>query len=101
MTREYSTSDSSHPEPTLGTKIKKLKKERERERNGLWLSQLPPLDQGSKSEAEKTFLYVSLALYIAVYPSTILSRPNKNFPVELKTEGEPKATVITAGLKER
>ena len=99
MTREYSKSDSSHPEPTLGTK-KKKKRERERERNGLWLSQFPPLDQGSKSEAEKTFLYVSLALYVAVYPSTILNRPNKNFPVELKTEGELKATVITAGLKE-
>ena len=49
------------PRPTMAT-IKE--RERKRERNGLWLSLLPPLEQGSESEAGKTFLYISLALHV-------------------------------------
>lgn len=71
---------SKSPEPTL------------QDDSSLWPRQLPPLEQGSDSEAGKTVLR-KLSASRAAYPSAILNRPNENFPVKLKPERELEAAI--------
>lgn len=77
MTWEYSRSDPSYFQPALARKKKKKKSP--------WLGRHPPLTREINLRLAKHFLYKLSALR-AVYPSAILNRPNKNFPVEFKTE---------------
>ena len=61
--RFFTTKSLGKPQVHTGNNWRE-RREGEGERDGLWLSLLPPLEQRSESESGRTFLYISLALYV-------------------------------------